>query len=119
MYISDNMVPFYPEIIAILLIAITTILILWYSYRPSNLPPGPFSFPVIGCLDRIDRSNIPNTFIKLRKQYGDIFSFRLGSKLFIIVNGYEHIMDCIIENGQIFSNRCGNYLFTTLMRQKG
>lgn len=119
MYISENMVAFYSESIAILLIAIITILIVRYSYRPLNLPPGPFSFPVIGCLDRFDRSNIPNTLIKLRQQYGDIFSFRLGSQLFVIVNGYEHIMDCIIKNGHIFSNRCGNYLFTTLMRHKG
>ena len=102
------------------LLVITIVLLLnWFLQLPSKVPPGPMILPLIGCLDRFDENNIQKVYQKWRKKYGDVFSFRLGSKLYVVVNGYENIKEYVLDHNQVFSNRATNYLFTTLLKNAG
>lgn len=102
-----------------LLIIIIVVLLTWFLQLPSNVPPGPMTLPLIGCLDRFDENNTQKIYRKWRKKYGDVFSFRLGSKLYVVVNGYENIKEYVLNHSQVFSNRATNYLFTTLLKNAG
>ncbi|XP_068220852.1 cytochrome P450 2L1-like [Palaemon carinicauda] len=58
--------------------------------KPSGIPPGLWGWPFIGVLPS---SDIPlgNQVSELRKKYGDIISWRMGSQLFIFFCDYKMI----------------------------
>ena len=48
------------------------------------------------------------TLRKFRKEYGDVYSLYLGTKLAIVISGYDAIKEAFLRNGDIFSNRPTN-----------
>ena len=46
----------------------------WFFNRPQDLPPGPYGYPLVGCLPLIDKA-LKNKF---RDKYGDIICLWLG-----------------------------------------
>ncbi len=46
--------------------------------RPSNLPPGPWGWPIIGALFEVSEDTIHEDLIRLGNKYGEIFSIRTG-----------------------------------------
>ena len=48
----------------------------WFFKRPRNLPPGPYGYPVLGCLPLFGKGL--SFFKTLNDKYGDIFTFWLG-----------------------------------------
>ncbi|XP_037936336.1 cytochrome P450 18a1 [Teleopsis dalmanni] len=58
-----------------------------------KLPPGPWGFPVIGYL--LFMGNEKHTrFMELAKQYGSLFSTRLGNQLTVVMSDYKMIREC-------------------------
>ncbi|EDW82806.1 uncharacterized protein Dwil_GK24949 [Drosophila willistoni] len=58
-----------------------------------KLPPGPWGLPVIGYL--LFMGNEKHTrFMELAKQYGSLFSTRLGSQLTVVMSDYKMIREC-------------------------
>ncbi|KAL7638666.1 UNVERIFIED_CONTAM: hypothetical protein RMT77_011238 [Armadillidium vulgare] len=66
------------------------LLIYWTHQKPQNLPPGEWGLPVVGYLPFMNRK-ITKTFEKLQKKYGNIFSVKLGSRIFIVLSDYNLI----------------------------
>ncbi|EDX16681.1 cytochrome P450 18a1 [Drosophila simulans] len=64
------------------------------NYRElRKLPPGPWGLPVIGYL--LFMGNEKHTrFMELAKQYGSLFSTRLGSQLTVVMSDYKMIREC-------------------------
>ena len=46
----------------------------WFFKRPKNLPPGPYGYPLVGCLHLIDKAQQN----KFREKYGDIVCLWIG-----------------------------------------
>lgn len=58
-----------------------------------KLPPGPWGFPIFGYL--LFMGNEKHTrFMELAKQYGSLFSTRLGSQLTVVMSDYKMIREC-------------------------
>ena len=58
-----------------------------------KLPPGPWGLPVIGYL--LFMGNEKHTrFMELAKQYGSLFSARLGNQLTVVMSDYKLIREC-------------------------
>ncbi|KAK7108790.1 cytochrome P450 2U1-like [Littorina saxatilis] len=90
----------------------------WYcDYRSSNLPPGPPSLPLIGHLPLLDQDPRAQ-FVTWRRQYGDVFSLYLGSRLVVVLNGYDVIKDALVKHADIFSVRPKMFI-TDLITQRG
>ncbi|KAM9619057.1 cytochrome P450 2J2-like isoform 2-T2 [Morphnus guianensis] len=73
--------------------------------KPKHFPPSPFSLPFLGHIYMVNFSN-PQTMVrKLTEKYGDIFSSRLGSTSFVLVNGLRMIKEVLVNQGENFIDR--------------
>eukprot|EP00057_Strongylocentrotus_purpuratus_P002647 XP_003724935.1 PREDICTED: cytochrome P450 2J2 [Strongylocentrotus purpuratus] len=79
------------------------LLCLWVVRRPKNLPPGPWSLPIIGY--NFKPGLIHEAFMDLAKKYGPIFSLRRGSFVFVVLNDRESITQALVKSGEFFSDR--------------
>ncbi|XP_021364056.1 cytochrome P450 2J2-like isoform X2 [Mizuhopecten yessoensis] len=87
--------------------------------RWSNVPPGPQPLPFLGNIDYFKSNDQLQTFRKLRKIFGDVFSLRFGGNLFIVFNGYEALKEAFVRNGDIFSDRPKTYIMEQISRGRG
>ncbi|XP_070560496.1 cytochrome P450 2D4-like [Ptychodera flava] len=90
------------------LIVITTFL-LFYCFilkprGPCRLPPGPWGLPILGHLIQMgERPHIK--FVQWAKQFGDVFSIRMGSHLVVVLNGYDVVREALSKRATSFSGR--------------
>lgn len=64
------------------------LLYLWMLRKSSRFPPGPTGLPLVGYTPFISK-NAAQTFVKLSKKYGPVFSVNLGSKNFVVIYKYD------------------------------
>ena len=76
----------------------------WLVKRPKNLPPGPWSIPLIGYV-QIEPGLSCEHFTKLSRQYGPIFSLRRGTRLVVVLNDKHTITEALVKNPDVFSDR--------------
>ncbi|XP_001200025.2 cytochrome P450 2J2-like [Strongylocentrotus purpuratus] len=76
---------------------------LWFVRRPKNLPPGPWSLPIIGY--RFDSGLIHEAFVDLARKYGPVFSVRRGPFLFVVLNDRASMKQALVKSGEFFSDR--------------
>nr|ABI74778.1 cytochrome P450 CYP307A1 [Manduca sexta] len=68
--------------------------------------PGPFPLPVVGSLHLLGRHESPfQAFTALAKEYGDIYSIKLGSAKCLIVNNLALIREVLNQNGNFVAGR--------------
>ncbi|XP_064113391.1 cytochrome P450 2L1-like isoform X3 [Macrobrachium nipponense] len=65
-------------------------LIYWLTRKPSGLPPGRWGLPIIGYVP-LYTNNTRKIISDLREQYGDIFTWKIGSHVFVGLCDYELI----------------------------
>ncbi|KAG1369654.1 cytochrome P450 77A2 [Cocos nucifera] len=72
-----------------------------------NLPPGPPGWPIVGNLFQVALSG--KLFIHLArdlfKEYGPIFTLRMGARTLIVIGTAELAHEALIEKGQLFASR--------------
>ncbi|XP_066283351.1 cytochrome P450 2U1-like [Branchiostoma lanceolatum] len=79
--------------------------------RSQNLPPYPAGrVPVLGHLLALGRA----PHLKLaawRRQYGDVFTVRMGMEDVVVLSGYTAVKDALVDRSELFASRPPNYLF--------
>nr|XP_054768569.1 cytochrome P450 2U1-like [Lytechinus pictus] len=75
----------------------------WLVRRPKDLPPGPWSLPIIGY--RFGSGLIHETYAELAKKYGPVFSIRRGPLLFVVLNDKDSMVQALVKAGEFFSDR--------------
>ncbi|GAY69067.1 hypothetical protein WN943_009418 [Citrus x changshan-huyou] len=71
----------------------------------TKLPPGPPGLPLIGNLHQLDATNLAFCFWKLSKQYGPIFSLRLGFRPTIVISSAKLAKEAFKTHDLQFSSR--------------
>ncbi|XP_072049222.1 cytochrome P450 2J4-like [Amphiura filiformis] len=83
------------------LIAVLVFLVIFYFFRkPTNVPPGPRGLPILGCLPNLAyyvyRTGCKEPFRLfdyIAKDYGNVFSMHVATKLIVVVNDYESVRE--------------------------
>ncbi|KAI4352608.1 hypothetical protein L6164_006844 [Bauhinia variegata] len=72
-----------------------------------NLPPGPPGWPIVGNLFQFARSGKPFfEYVEgLRKNYGSIFTLKMGTRTMIILSDPKLIHEALIEKGPLYASR--------------
>ncbi|XP_066294733.1 cytochrome P450 1A1-like [Branchiostoma lanceolatum] len=83
--------------------------------RPRNLPPYPAGrVPILGHLLTLGRA----LHLKLtawRRQYGDVFTVRMGMEDVVVLNGYAAVKDALVDRSDLFASRPPNYLLDAIV----
>ena len=92
-------------LILILLLATTCILlVLRRMQENTGLPPGPFSWPVIGNLHLLG-SKPHERLAELAKTFGDVYRLQLGSRRAIVLNSLDSVKEALGKKSSNFSSR--------------
>ncbi|XP_042366252.1 cytochrome P450 2F2-like isoform X1 [Plectropomus leopardus] len=73
--------------------------------RPKNFPPGPPPLPILGNLLSLSLDNPIRDFERLRKRYGNVYSFSMGPKLAVIINGMQAMKEAMMTKAADFAGR--------------
>lgn len=102
----------------------------------ANIPPGPKPWPIVGNLggflipsiirrtfsQQVDTSTDNNAMFvlaEMTKLYGDVYSVFLGTKLMVVLNGYEVIKDALSNHPEVFSDRPDIPAIAIMTKRKG
>lgn len=84
-----------------------------YIADMSRYPKGPLRLPGIGnVLHLIWHGDMLELLLQSWRRYGDVFTIKIGSKIFVVLNGYDTISDALIKKADSFSER--NKFFNAL-----
>ncbi|XP_066477664.1 cytochrome P450 2J2-like [Tiliqua scincoides] len=75
---------------------------LWSRRR---YPPGPLRLPIIGGLWRLGVVISQDTFIKLAKQYGNVFTIWIGYTPAVVLSGFQAVKEGLINHSEAFADR--------------
>lgn len=96
----------------------------WTTRRKSDpigpLPPSPWpALPVVGHLLALRGGDPRQVFARMRAKYGDIFCFYAGSRLIVVLNGYDVIKEALVKKAALFSHRAETFMSQQIGQGKG
>ncbi|MBN3321388.1 CP2K1 protein, partial [Atractosteus spatula] len=93
------------------LVFVTSLVVFFYLFfKPSKassykFPPGPRPWPIIGNLNILDFLRPQETFCKLSEQYGNVFTFHMGTRKFVVLTGYQTVKEALVDQADDFGER--------------
>ncbi|KAK4599280.1 hypothetical protein RGQ29_009368 [Quercus rubra] len=87
-----------------LLVSTIFIIIKLSNNRNKNLPPSPFSLPIIGHLHLL-KPPLYKTVETLTLQYGPVLYLKFGSRPILVVSSPSIVEECLTKNDIVFANR--------------
>ncbi|XP_052568017.1 cytochrome P450 2G1 isoform X1 [Peromyscus californicus insignis] len=73
--------------------------------KGGKLPPGPTPIPVLGNLLQVRIDNIFQSFLKVSKKYGPVFTVYFGPRPVVILCGHEAMKEALVDQADDFSGR--------------
>ncbi|XP_066289259.1 cytochrome P450 2D6-like [Branchiostoma lanceolatum] len=97
----------------ILMIVFCTVLLGFHAFlgRKKNFPPSPpGSWPIVGHLPLIGSEAPYQKLTEWRRQYGDVYSIRMGTSDVVVLNGHRAIKEALVDKREVFADRPDNYV---------
>eukprot|EP00057_Strongylocentrotus_purpuratus_P018739 XP_011673213.1 PREDICTED: steroid 17-alpha-hydroxylase/17,20 lyase [Strongylocentrotus purpuratus] len=79
-------------------------LAVWSMSRPRGFPPGPLGVPILGSVFSMTASP-EEIFVRWSKQYGDVFGFKVGQRMIVVINHQDAIREALLKHGIEFAGR--------------
>ncbi|XP_066275180.1 cytochrome P450 2U1-like [Branchiostoma lanceolatum] len=98
------------------LVLCATLLLAYVIFKRSrNLPPYPAGrVPVLGHLLALRRAPAHLQLTAWRRQYGDVFTVRMGMEDVVVLNGYAAVKDALVDRSELFASTPKNYLLAMM-----
>ncbi|XP_073454680.1 cytochrome P450 2H2-like [Aquarana catesbeiana] len=90
-----------------------------FLWRRSKMPSGLFPLPILGNSLQLHSEGILPALIQITKKYGPICTAYFGSRLTIVVTGYEALKEVFTDYGDAFLNRGSIPVFDRLFKFEG
>ncbi|XP_034989529.1 cytochrome P450 2J2 [Zootoca vivipara] len=106
----------------LLAVGIVTLLIVQFlklQWLRRQYPPGPIPLPLIGGLWSLDLSLNQETYTKISKRYGRIFTMWVGHKPMIILNGFDAVKEALVTHSEQMTGRPMTPFVIETMKGKG
>ncbi|XP_076449344.1 cytochrome P450 1A1-like [Babylonia areolata] len=78
--------------------------------KAPHTPPGPWGVPVFGNLFQLTKAP-HRKLTQYRKQYGDVYQIRMGSRPAVILNGIDVTWKALVKQADAFAGRPDFYTF--------
>ncbi|TVY56444.1 Cytochrome P450 monooxygenase patI [Lachnellula cervina] len=96
--------------VAIAVISIGIYRLLQVGKRDKRMPPGPPTLPILGNIHQIPTTGLFKQFREWSKEYGSVFSLKLGSANIVVLCDRKAIHKLLVEKGANFSDRPESYV---------
>jgi cytochrome P450 len=93
-----------PSILVLLFATTCILLVIRRMQENTGLPPGPFSWPIIGNLHLLG-SAPHERLTELAKTFGDVYRLQLGSRRVIVLNSLDSVKETLVKKSSDFSSR--------------
>ena len=84
------------------------------NHHNKNLPPSPFSLPIIGLL-HLPKQTLYKIVQTLSLQYGPIRYLKFGSRSILVLSSPSVVEECLIKNDIVFANCPPQWLVSILL----
>lgn len=91
-------------------LAVLVYLILITGSREKNLPPGPPTVPILGNIPAIPRKGAHFQFTKWARQYGGIYSLKLGTGTAAVITDRRLVKELIDKRSSKYAERPKSYV---------
>ncbi|XP_040386623.1 cytochrome P450 2C16-like [Cygnus olor] len=91
--------------VLLLLLSILCLLVRSSDRRSSRLPPGPAPWPILGNLWQKDVLPLHQSYEKLSRRYGPVFTVWLGRTPAVVLCGYGVVKDALLGHAEEFGGR--------------
>ncbi|XP_073525736.1 cytochrome P450 2J2-like [Phyllobates terribilis] len=88
-------------------------------WKARSLPPGPSPFPLIGNLWTMRFNMHPETFNKLTKLYGNMYTVWIGETPLIVLHGYKTVKNAIVSHSEELAGRPVTSIMADVSHGKG
>ncbi|XP_048361670.1 cytochrome P450 2J2-like [Sphaerodactylus townsendi] len=106
-------------ILIAVLVCLLTLHFLNQLWAHRNYPPGPLRLPIIGGAWRILINFSQDSFIKLAKQYGNVYTIWAGNLPVVVLSGFKAVKEGLINHSECFDERPVTPFFKTLANEMG
>ncbi|KAB2040706.1 hypothetical protein ES319_D02G102100v1 [Gossypium barbadense] len=100
-FLFVSMENLYHYLVIILFILLTIKLLI---HKTKNLPPSPFSLPIIGHLHLI-KNPLYQSLATLLSKYGPVLYLKFGCRHVLVLSSPSAVEECLTKNDTIFANR--------------
>ncbi|KAM9316381.1 uncharacterized protein PAF06_007392 [Gastrophryne carolinensis] len=115
----EDMISIDPVTILLSVVTIFFLAHVFSNHKYKNFPPGPRPLPIIGNVHSINMKRPHETFIKLSKRYGTVFSVQIGMRKMVILCGYDTIKDALLNHAEALSDRPITPLVYNILKNYG
>ena len=94
---------------SVLVLFLVLLLSIWLTKRGNsrNMPPGPFQWPIVGCLPQLILNGAdPMGYLqRLGHKYNGLFSLKMGSFRAVCITDYTILREALVTQSSYFSSR--------------
>uniref|UniRef100_A0A0P6JAR3 Cytochrome P450 n=1 Tax=Heterocephalus glaber TaxID=10181 RepID=A0A0P6JAR3_HETGA len=109
-----------PLVALLVFLSIVILMSVWQHRRlHGKLPPGPTPLPFIGNYLQLNTEQMYNSIMKIKEQYGPVFTIHLGPRRVVVLCGYDAVKEALIDQAEEFSGRGKQATFDWIFKGYG
>lgn len=81
------------KILTVFVVVLGIVKMLQMLHEKYLLPPGPWGYPIVGCMNFLKGRPLHLYFRDITQKYGSLVSMSIGTQLYVVISDYKMIRD--------------------------